>query len=293
MIIVHQMAKVASMAWVEATRGGGAEPEHTHFVTERNLQTIASILETSPEEDTIVNPLMVRTILRKGRRAGTSIEAARELGQPIRVITGMRDPVARSVSILSFFADFCGHRHRPLNARDGASADAVCAALTELWQWVLTDTAPAGTFERLMWHLIGTYRTWFTEELQGVFHVDVFRDPGFPVAQGAQRLHGRDVEVLIYRAEDMLPQAPARGALLAAAQQFLGLPALAVPQINTAETRRSYPLYLETRERFRLPLQMLEQIYGLPVITHFYSPAEIASFKSRWQLSSPVTRLSG
>ncbi len=286
MIIVHQMAKVASMAWVEAARLTGAEPEHTHFLTERNLQHIAAILQAPPQENTIVNSLMVRTILRKGQRGTAGIGTARELGRAIRVITGMRDPVARSISILSFFADFCGHARRPLGARDGANADVVCAALAELWRLVLAGTPPAGSFDRLMWLLIGSYRTWFDEELQAVFDVDLFARTSFPVEDGAQRLHGRGVEILVYRAEDLLPQAPARQSLLEAAQTFLGTPAITLPQINTAETRRSYPLYTQTRERFRLFPGMLDEIYDVPVVRHFYTAGEIAAFKSRWQAPS-------
>jgi hypothetical protein len=290
MIIVHQMAKVASMAWVEAARLTGAEPEHTHFLAEHNLQHIASILQAPPEENTIVNPLMVRTILRKGRRATASIGTARELGQEIRVITGMRDPVARSVSILSFFADFCGHTSRPLSARDGAKVEAVCTALTDLWRQVLADTPPAGTFDRLMWYLIGSYRTWFNDELQTVFDVDLFSRTPFPLTDGAQRLHGRGVDILVYRAEDLLPQAPARRALLEAAQTFLGAPSITLPEINTAATRRSYPLYTQTRELFRLPPAMLDGIYDLPVVRHFYSAGEILAFKARWQIPSLAAR---
>jgi hypothetical protein len=282
MIIVHQMAKVASMAWVEAARVMGTTPEHTHFLTERNLAHIAALLEAAPEENTIVNPLMVRTILRKGRRATVNIGVARELGQTIRVITGMRDPVARSVSVLSFFADFCGHAGRTLSARDDASADMVCAALADLWKWVLAGTAPAGSFDRLLWYLIGSYRTWFSEELDAVFNVDIF-SASFPEGGGAQRLQGPGVEVLVYRAEDLLPEAPGRDALLDAARAFLGARAVALPQINTASTRRSYPLYMQTRDRFHLPLTMLDEIYGLPVVRHFYTAEEISAFKARWR----------
>ena len=287
MIIVHQMAKVASMAWVEAARLAGTEPEHTHFLTGRNLEYIAALLQSTEPENTIVNPLMVRTILRKGQRGATALGAARQRGQDIRVITGMRDPVARSVSVLSFFADFCGHAGHRLSARDGADADVVCTALAELWRRVLAGTPPAGSFDRLMWLLIGSYRTWFEEELQAVFDVDVLTGTPFPAREGVQRLRGPQVEILVYRAEDMLPEAPARQYLLEAARELLSVPALTLPQVNTAETRRSYPLYSQTRERFRLPASMLDEIYAPPVIGHFYSPAEIAAFKAKWQSPRP------
>jgi hypothetical protein len=279
------MAKVASMAWVEAARPAvermGAAPVHAHFLTEPNLQAIAEILAAPPEENTIANPLIARVVVRKGRQGMAQIEVARQRKQEILVVTGMRDPVARSLSLLTFFADFCGHTGGALSARDGASADAVCAVLGELWRAVLAGAEPAGSFERLVWRMIGAYRNWFSEELGAVFDVDIFSAP-FPPGGGAQRLSARGVDVLAYRAEDMTPGAPARRALQDAAESFLGAPNFALPEVNTAATRRSYPLYTQTRERFRLPAATLDAIYDVPAVTHFYRAHEIAEFKARW-----------
>jgi hypothetical protein len=285
MIVVHQMAKVASMAWVEAARPVarqmGTMPIHTHFLTARNLQSIAAILAVAPPDNTIVNPYMARSILRSGNRAVANIRAGRELGQRIRVITGMRDPVARSLSLLAFFADFCGHSSRSLSARDGADAHAVCALLVELWRLVLARTAPAGSFERLLWHMMGAYRNWFSEELATVFDADIYSSP-FPQGGGVQHLRGHDAQILVYRAEDMHPGAPPRSVVLDAARQFLGAPGAALTAVNTAATRRSYPLYVQARNLFHLPAAMLDEIYDEPVIRHFYGAREIAGFKLQW-----------
>lgn len=279
------MAKVASMAWVEAARPTarqtGAEPVHVHYLTEANLRAIEAILATPTAENTIVNPLIVRDIVRKGRKAIAEIAGARERKREIRVVTGMRDPVARSLSLLSFFADFCGHTSAALSARDKATPDAVCAVLYELWRSVLAGAEPEASFERLVWRMMGSYRTWFSDELAAAFEIDIFSTP-FPAAGGAQRLSGPGVEMIAYRAEDMVPGALSHEALLDEARRFLSAPDLALPQFNTAATRRSYPLYAQTRDRFRLPAAMLDEIYAAPAVTHFYSPSEIAKLKACW-----------
>jgi len=289
MIVVYQMAKVASMAWVESARAAaklaGTPPAHVHFLNERNLRIIETILAIPPPDNTFINLLPVRSVLRQGIKGNVRISDARKRGQQIRVITGMRDPVARSLSLLSFFADFSGHIGRSLSARDGASADHVCAVLGEFWRLVLAGTVPRGSFEQLLCHMIGAYRTWFCEELNAIFDLDIFSGP-FSASSGMQRLHGGGVEVLAYRSEDLAPGAPARRALFDAAQAFLGTPAVALPEVNTAATRRSYPLYTQVRERFRLPLAMLDEIYDAPVVRHFYGVEEIAAFKARWQAHS-------
>lgn len=285
LIVVHQMAKVASLAWVEAAAPaagqGGVAPVHAHYLTAANLQAIAAILATPRENNSIVNPLIARDIVRKGRKGIAQIEAARERRQEIRVITGMRDPVARSLSLLSFLADFCGHTGGSLSAKDGASADAVCAVLGELWRWVLAGTEPTGSFERLAWRMIGAYRTWFDEELLAVFGLDIFSSP-FPSGGGAQCLNSPGVALLVYRAEDIASEASTRQLLHDAAKRFLGDPDFALPEVNTAATRRSYPLYVQTRERFHLPAATLNAIYDVPAVTHFYRAHEIAEFKARW-----------
>ncbi|MEO8926168.1 MAG: putative capsular polysaccharide synthesis family protein [Caulobacteraceae bacterium] len=281
LIVVHQMAKVGSMAWVEAARATGTAAVHSHFLTAPNLAAIEAILAAPPETNTIAHPLVAREVVRKGARGLAAIEAARRENQAIGVVTGMRDPVARSLSLLNFFADFCGHTGGGLSARDGAGAEAVGAALGGLWEAVLTGREPTGSFERLVWRMIGTYRTWFDEELAGVFGIDVFSAP-FPAGGGAQRMGAGGVEVLAYRAEDMTAGSPAGPALVDAARAFLGAPDFALPQVNTAETRRSYPLYREARDRFRLPAAALDQIYAAPAVRHFYTAEEIAGFKKRW-----------
>jgi len=285
MIIVHQMAKVASMSWVEAARPAaalmGTVPLHTHFLTERNLQTLADILAAPPDDNTLVNPLIVRSMLRNGRRAAEQVGAARAAGQAVRLISGMRDPVARSVSLLSFFADFCGHSARGLSARDGATADDVCATLEALWCAILAGTEPRGSFERLLWHMIGMYRSWFDQEFGTVFGLDVRAAP-FP-GGGVLRLHARGIEALVYRAEDLTSGATGRHGVLDAAHAFLGGAGAGLPAINTAATRRSYPLYVATRDRFRLPLPILDAIYAAPIVRHFYRDEEIAAFKAHWQ----------
>lgn len=286
LILVYQMAKVASQAWVEAARPaarrGGEEPLHAHYLTAGHLRALEALLKTDGDAGAIARPLIVRDIIRKGR-ALTAVERARDERRPIQVITGMREPVARSISLVSFLADFVGHTGGNLSARDGASAETVCRFLHRLWADVLSGTEPAGGFERLAWRMTGAYRTWFQEELAAVFGLDVFASP-FPTVDGARRMRGAGVELLAYRAEDMAAESPNHSALLAAARSFLGAPDLGLPQINTAATRRSHALYQETRARFRLSAAVLDRVYGAPAVAYFYSPDEIAKFKQRWCL---------
>ena len=104
----------------------------------------------------------------------------------------------------------------------------------------------------------------------------------FSFGDGAERLSGDGVEVLLYRVEDMAPDAARCRPLLAQAADFLGVATSKFPEINTAATRRSYPRYRAARALLRLPAALLEAIYDAPIVSRFYSPTEIAAFKAQW-----------
>jgi hypothetical protein len=281
MILVYQMAKVASIAWVEGARNQGLSSIHVHYLTDRSLSWLEELLLPNSPHDTIVNPLMLRHVVRSGRAAVAEVAAARARGEKIQVIAGMRDPVARSLSLLFFFADFCGHRNRRLNARSGAGPEDTCRFLRELWEDVLAGSMPAGRFERLLWFMMGSYRDWFPCELQAVFGLDI-HSAGFAAGAGAQRLSGPDSDALVYRAEDIPVRAHGHGQLCNCADSFLGTTGWSFPEINSGRTRRSAALYELTLAQFRLPASMLDAIYGAESVTHFYQPAEIALFRDRW-----------
>jgi hypothetical protein len=286
MILVYQMSKVASRSWLEAVRTAaardGAEPVHVHFVAEPNIAKVAAIAAMPPQSQTIANQFLLRDMLRKGAVARTAIDRARQAGETIRVITGMRDPVARSLSLVHFFADFYGDVSRPLDRIRGGDGAATAEAVTKWWQAVLAGAAPEDSFARLMTFLIGSYRAWFAEELGAILGVTLGERP-FVSDRGAQRVSGEGVEVLLYRVEDLDPQAPAHGALLAAASDFLGTPVAGLPQVNTAASRRSSGRYDAARQSLRLSASTLDAIYSAPVVTHFYAAEDIASFKRRWR----------
>ena len=142
LIVVHQMAKVASLAWVEAARPtakrGGGVPLHTHYLTERNLAAVEAIVNAAGGANTIVHLLVVRTIARKGRAAAAAVAQAAG-GRRADRRDRRHALVARSISLVSFLADFCGYASGPLSARDEASPVAVCAFLhgREIWDAVL------------------------------------------------------------------------------------------------------------------------------------------------------------
>jgi hypothetical protein len=284
-ILVYQMAKVASRSWVEAVKPTAAQnsetTHHVHFAMPHNRERMRAALAAPGGRQTIANTLMPKSMQRKSLEVSEDIEIARRDGKTIRVVTGMRDPVARSISWLFFMADFYGHVSRPLNPRAPMTSDYVIGALQSIWQSIYERGEPKETFEWYAWFLTGAFRTWFDDELNMSLGIDVRATP-FPAGIGAQRLTNPGVDVLVYRVEDMTPSAPAYGALLATAESFLQTPLPALPSVNTSATRRTRELYETVRQEMYLPPHLLDAIYSEPIVRHFYSADEIAAFKSRW-----------
>jgi len=284
-ILLYQMPKVASRSWIEAARpalvGEDSVPVHCHFALPRNRERIEAVHGLPSAQQTIANMLMARQMLRAGASGWAQIQSALQRQEKIRIVSGMRDPIARSISLIVFMADFYGHVSCPLSPRAPMSADYVVSYLQENWRWVLERREPDQTFEWLLWYLTDAFRTWFGSELRAVFGVDVLGG-SFRSSDAAQRMSTSSADVFIYRVEDMVPEAPGYARLLAHASEFLGTTLVSFPSINTSTARRSRALSEEVRRQFWLPDEMLDTIYGEPVVQHFYNRAEILAFKQRW-----------
>jgi hypothetical protein len=284
-IVVHQMAKVGSRSWVEAAKPPAgrmeAMPLHCHFVMPHNRETIAAAYRDPAKQQTIANMLLPRNMLRSGAAAWAEIEGARARGEVIRVITGIRDPIARSISFAVFMADFYGHTTLPLSPRAPMSADFAIDFLQKNWKAVLDGQTPDSTFEWLLWFVTGAYRTWFDDELLAAHGIDLRATP-FERGAGVQHVRGGLAEILAYRAEDMLPSSRGHDGLLQQARAFLGTEITEFPSVNTSHTRRSSALSDELRRRFSLPDDMLDAIYDDATVRHFYSRDEIGEFRRRW-----------
>jgi hypothetical protein len=284
-IFLYQMPKAASRSWIEAAKTAlaaeNAVPIHCHYAHPSNRDRIAAVFALPTAQQTIANMLMPRALLRMGASAWAQIESAWQGRENIRVVSGTRDPVARSISLIVYMADFFGHVSSPLNPRADMSADYVVSYLQETWRWVLERREPDQTFEWLLWYMTDGFRSWFASELGVVFGVDVLKG-AFERQDAMQRMNTSSADVMIYRVEDMRPEASGYARLLAQASTFLGTSLNSFPNVNTSTTRRSRALSEEVRRQFWLPDEMLDAIYGEPVVQHFYDRDEILAFKQKW-----------
>ena len=175
-----------------------------------------------------------------------------------RVITLVRDPVARLVSDL-----FQNSLDIPqLRGRGGE--DLADAAVE-----VLRDRLEA--FDETTDYVC----TWFDRELKAVFDFDVFDAP-FDPATGFAAYAAPNADILLIRLEDLSRRGPE------ALEAFLGAGEVRILNANQAVGRTTRDAYGALLDKLALPDSTLSSVYGSRFARHFYSPDELEGFKTRW-----------
>lgn len=280
-ILVYQMAKVGSLAWWKAIKAAcpDATVHHLHFLNPTTARRVEETIRRDDESQTFVN----RTVLQRGLDRDGILSLAvggRWSGGPVKIVTGIRDPIDRAVSLLFFFSDFYGSRNARLSFREGASAEFLLAYFIETWRAALDGDMGIGTFEQRLRKAFVRYRDWFATEVEEVFDIDIGRHAFDRERRSLVVEDGSSTALFCYRFEDLQPSTWPR--VSAAASDFLGAPLEALPWINTAGGRRSRALYEECKQRLMMPVELLERIYTDSIVERFYTVEEIASFKLRW-----------
>ena len=178
-------------------------------------------------------------------------------GQPVKIISLVRDPIARNVS--TFFFAF------PQFVPDWKEKEA-------------QNLLPANTLNTIFEskrQFIQTAFNWFDEQIKDTLELDVYAAP-FDTARGWQVYKKGQVELLLLRMEDL--HRTGEDTL----RKFLHLPHLKMVKVNTGEEREAYELY---RRFLTHPIsqEYLEMTYATKLARHFYTETEIEQFIQRWR----------
>jgi hypothetical protein len=239
--VVLSPSRTSSQALVSAMSERGAEAVgHTHFLGWRTLAEKRAEFGSSP-----LPPML---------RAAIELRA-RVLGDPagLRIVSCIRDPIARQLSHLFKFPDI------PLSL---AGID-VHSRPEEASRWIVE------TFHRRR------PLTWFDEHISEPVGVDLFRTPFDPVAK-ILRLEHRGARLAVIRFEDSVAvRENALGWLLDRA-------AMPVDVVDRTAEQPTGSAYSRFCDDFVAPESLLRQVYDAPMMMHFYSNEERAAFHERW-----------
>jgi len=251
--LVFQMAKVGSKSVVRSIRSArpGQPVFHVHTLTSRGIAAMEMFYRWSRVPSLPgAGHLLVSRFLKEQLQLGVA---------PGRwkIITLVRDPVARNISLLFQL----GRRLLPdIKQRcDEGRLDPI---------------AVFAQFEAAFPDQVDCMR-WFRNELQPVFGIDLFSTP-FDIDAGYQVYHGPFADVLLIKTEFLNRCGEA------ALGSFLGLEDLRLKRANVGATKPLGTRYKRLLDKLVLPRAFVDRYYDSPEVRHFYSPEELDRARSRW-----------
>jgi hypothetical protein len=253
-VLVYQMGKVGSASVMHALKSEAVPAFHVHNLAPDQLARSGELHRRAYGRFDMSYTWYVGCAL--SRR----IQAAAP-GRQFRVITLVRDPIAREVSGIF--------------------------QVPELYGSDLVDAERCFDVERVLARLhvrfceepengCGYTFAWFDRELRAVLGVDVLGSP-FPRERGYTVLEGMRAAVLVLRTEDL------DRTLAPGMRELLGLEkCVPAPRANVRDEDDAGAAYREVRARLRLPRDVVRKIYAHPFVRHFYPDAMIERFAARW-----------
>lgn len=204
------------------------------------------------------------------------LKRALQTGDDVTIISGVRDPVMRSLSAavqnLHMMFDDC------VEDDPSVTAENLAARIESLWLFNVSDDDPIA---RMCQATICAPLFWLSEEIEKPFGLDILSHP-FDVNRGFALIRKKNISLLLYRQESA-PQAIEVGL-----QELFPGRRFTLPRKNQAKDKSTVGIYETLNAIFRLPRDKLISIYANPYVRHFFSEEEISSLVTRWQsLTAP------
>ena len=254
-IIVYQMGKVGSTTVEVSLRETFQKLSLNLFIHRLHVLNNLEEEEKKIRLDSIVVKGDLRHI-KKVKALRRTMEA--NPAQYWNLISLVRDPVARNVGV------FFHHLHKYLPRGFNLYVDGK-PNLENLLECFL---------EPLPFHK--EPGIWFETQMKPVFGIDAFASP-FPKEDGYKIYHDSPrTPLLIIRLENLNQCAEQ------AMRDFLGLENFQLINANIGEEKEYADVYRAFKEKVRLPLEYINEIYSSKVARHFYTDAELDAFRAKW-----------
>lgn len=250
-LLIYQPGKVGSMSIHKSLEKSGIRTKHVHIINNR-------IMSKDPEYRVIINRLKER---------------------PLKIITGVRDPIARGIS--SFVHNLTQY-YGPL-IKDELSNDLCQSCIDFLRNYCCNDNLPNGkdihAFNENEYTIVGNQMgnefAWFDKEIKEVFDIDVFDYP-FDCEKGYGIIKKDNIEIFIYKLEKLYELEEHIG-------NFVGVTDFKLHNENLGSDKMSRNIDRLLKKQIDIPEELLDYYYSdNPKCEHFYSKEELAYFKEKW-----------
>ena len=244
-VIVYQMAKVGSSTIAAALRDfGGMNVFQVHLMSADNIERWRVGLRKFPLARFQTGVDIIGTLLYKGLV---------EPGRKLKIITLVRDPIARNCS-------FYFHNLDVLMETEAAHENVESSRLV-------------GEFRNKFDHR-GCLQ-WFDRDFKPVLGVDIYEHP-FPHDKGYTRVASDRHDILVMRTD--LDDALKKKCV----EEFLGIEGLSLAPKNVGSQKPYAAAYRKFLDALELPEPYVDEMLGSKYTRHFFSPDEIASLRDKW-----------
>lgn len=243
-VVVYQMAKVGSTSIVDALLRSRLPVFQVHRMSPSHMERVRAARVSlgwrvhPPNFSDRLGSELYRRVIQSRR--------------PARIITLVRDPIARNLSSYFEHLDDIWQTER---AHERISLDELCKGFLARY----THHEPL---------------TWFDDELFPVTGVNVF-GTAFPES-GQIVIRGEHYDVLVLRSD------LADHRKTVAVSSFLGLDIGPVASANRTESKAKGKIYKMFRSRLRLPRSYVEELLESGYARHFFSDAERTAMRFRY-----------
>lgn len=261
MILVHQMGKVGSSSIVKSLEQAAiAQPIiKTHFLNPRTHQEKWRHINLYQKYPHNRKGFVPRHLI-VGRSLSRQLPELLAQNKRIKVITAVRDPIARGIS--SFFQN-------------------VNQYIPDFMQKFESQKIEMEKIAEAFWQQAGERRyrhhQWFDQEFKSVFDIDIF-SIDFPKSQGylIKKSIVRNIDLLVIKLESF------NYSLVQSLKEFLDTDTIMLVNSNMSQMKKYDIAYQQFKSYIKFSPEYIDNMYDSQFAHHFYSDAEISSFKSRW-----------
>jgi Putative capsular polysaccharide synthesis protein len=252
-VLVYTAPKVASTAVSAALQAAGQTVFHVHTISAAGMRDLREAMRRRGLAHLKWGSLRPEDL---GNTLASELIGPRH---PARIVSLVRDPVARNVSLYFELLDLLwqterAHEHVPLGR-------------------LLAE------FHERFRHERGV--EWFDKEFKPVLGLDVYEHP-FPHDKGHQRIDSGPYEVLIMR-HDLDDRVKEK-----CLSELVGVGAVSLTPRNVSSRKPYADVYREFLRRVELPEDYVDRLLDSKYARHFYGPEELARFRARWLKGSPA-----
>lgn len=266
-LVIYQMGKVGSMSILYALRSSNLDMPiyHVHALSDQGIIQMEQMYwgETFkvfrksllPETQHVFASHFLRAQLNK-----------RSTHEKWKVVTLVREPIARNVSEFFFSIDTTKH-------------DPHLPDFYEMYESNAINTS------KLIDRFVERFHEnsedsqlplkWFDNEFKTVLGIDVFSSD-FPKSKGYQIIREELTDVLLLKLEKI------QECYSDAFNEFLELSELRLRRANTARQRKYYPAFKSFMDLVDLPASYVSTMYNSKYMRHFYDDEEINILWNKW-----------